>query len=101
MNKTFLKTQKIDLDSNWHLTPDGFNGITLTFHEIRQKTKKGTEEKEDFEFTDSFFYPRIAQALTKYIDATQNNSETLQEILDKTDKLNKLVEKLDKEFKQF
>ena len=101
MNKTFLKTQKLDLDSNWYLEPDSDSGIVLVFHEIRQKTKKDTNKEEDFLYEEKRFYPRIAQALTKYIDATQNNSETLQEILDKTDKLNKLVEKLDKEFKQF
>ena len=101
MNKAFIKTKKIELDSNWYLTPDGFNGVTLTFHEKRQKVKKETDKEVYFEYTEDYHYPRISQALTKYVTVTQNNSETLQEILDKTDFLIKLIDKLNKGFKQF
>jgi predicted transcriptional regulator len=101
MNKAFTKTDKIELDSNWYLTPDGFNGVVLTFHEIRKKVKKDTGEKENFEFINNYYFPRVAQALVKYVSVTQNNSESLEEVINKTDVLIKIINKLDKEFKQF
>ena len=39
--------------------------------------------------------------IDKYIKITQNSSKTLEEVINKTDILIKLIEKLDKEFKQF
>lgn len=101
MNKVFTKTKKIKLDEFWYLVPDSDRGLMLVFNEIRERVKKGTKEKEDFLYEEKRFYPRVAQALHRYIETTQNNSETLQEIISKTENLTNLVEKLDKEFKQF
>lgn len=96
MNRTFTKEKKIILDENWHLTPDRDNGIVLTFHEIREKTSK-----EDYLFEDKYYYPRVVQALKEYVEATQNDNDTLQKILEKQEYISKLLEKIDKEFKQF
>jgi hypothetical protein len=80
---------------------DGFNGIQLVFHETRERTKKGTEEKEEYLFEDVTYHTRVVQALRHYCDATQNSAKNLKEILEKTDKIYSLLEKLDKEFRQF
>jgi len=109
MNKAFEKTDKIVLDSNWDLTPDADNGVILTFSEIREreKTKKEggktikTGEFEEYTYEDKLYYPRIVQAIRKYYETTLNNSETFKEIIEKEDKIIVLLEKIDKEFKQF
>jgi hypothetical protein len=101
MNKTFTKSAKIELDSNWHLTSDGDSGIVLTFHEIRQRKNKTTNKEEDFLFEEKYYYTRIAQALIKYVDMVQNSSKSLDELFEKTESLNSVINKIDKEFKQY
>lgn len=100
MNRTFTKEKKIILDENWHLTPDGDNGIVLTFHEVREKVGKDGVKK-DYLFEEKYYYTRVVQALKEYIEATQNDNETLQKILEKQEYITNLLEKIDKEFKQF
>jgi len=100
MNRTFTKEKKIILDENWHLTPDGDNGIVLTFHEVREKVGKDGV-KEDYLFEEKYYYTRVVQALKEYVEATQNDNETLQKILEKQEYITNLLEKIDKEFKQF
>lgn len=109
MNKAFTKSKKIVLDPNWHLTPDGDNGVVLTFHEIRERDKLEkvdgkqvkTGEKEDYLFEEKFYFTRIVQALKEYTEETQNNSESIKEILKKQEYIEKLLTKMDKEFEQF
>ena len=109
MNKVFTKSNKIELDSNWHLTSDGDSGIVLTFSENREreKTKKEngktikTGEKEEYLFEDATYHPRIAQALKEYVKKSLNSSETIQEILDKEYRILAIVNELDETFKQF
>lgn len=101
MNKAFKNTEKIELDSNWAIIPDGFNGVVLVFSEPRKKENKKTEELEDYIFEEKWYHPRISQSLKEYVRITQNSSKTIEEILEKTDKLTTLLERLDKEFRQF
>ena len=109
MNNTFKKSNKIELDSNWYLSPDSDNGVILTFNEIRQRDKiekingkkVKTGEVEDYLFEDKYYTPRIVQALRIYADKTLNTSTTLQEILEKEDKILQILEKIDNEFQQF
>lgn len=109
MNLIFSKTKKIELDSNWHLTPDSDSGVVLTFHEVRKRDKIEIVEKkqvktgaqEDYLFEDKFYFTRVVQALSKYRDEAQNSCETFDLILEKTLEIDLLLKKLDKEFKQF
>jgi hypothetical protein len=80
---------------------DSGNGIQLVFHEPRKRAKKDSDEKEDYIFEDIFYFTRVVQALRHYCDATQNSAKNLEEILEKTDKIHNILEKLDKEFRQF
>lgn len=109
MNKIFTNSKKIVLDDNYYLTTDGYNGVTLVFHEMRDKeiyekidnkfVKTGRFEKADFE--DVWYFTRVAQALRKYFDLVQNNLESLKDLLEKVSTVDARIEKLDKEFKQY
>lgn len=101
MNKVFKNTEKIELDFNWSLIPDGFNGIVLIFSEARERKNKKTGELEDYIYEQPYYHPRIVGALKEYVKLTQNSSKTIDEILEKTDKIYTLLERMDKEFKQF
>lgn len=101
MNKVFKNTEKIELDFNWSLIPDGYNGIVLIFSEKRERKNKKTGELEDYIYEDRWHHPRISQSLKEYVKLTQNSSKTIDEILEKTDKIYTLLERMDKEFKQF
>ena len=101
MNKAFTKNKVIELDSNWNLRSDGDYGIILTFSENRQKEDKKTGELITFLFEDKYYFPRIAQALKHYATATINESDCVLDIISNSKKVYDLIEKLDKEFKQF
>jgi hypothetical protein len=101
MNKIFTKKNRIELDDYWYIESDGGNGIQLVFHEPRKRTKKGTDVEENYIFEDVFYFNRVVQALKHYCNKTQNSSKDLKDILEKTDKIYNILEKLDKEFRQF
>jgi uncharacterized Zn finger protein (UPF0148 family) len=50
---------------------------------------KTTGKEEDFLFEEKYFFPRVAQGLKKYADVCLNSSETIEEILEKTNTLTK------------
>ena len=101
MNKTFLKTKEIRLDDKYVLTPDSDNGVILTFSEMRRRKNKTTEKEEDYLFEDKTYHTRISQALTKYVDLTQNSSKTLEELFIKVDEIYAVIKRIDLEFQQF
>lgn len=101
MNKTFKNNKTIELSEGWHLEPDSYNGIVLVFSEKRERKNKKTGELEDYIFSEPHYFPKITQALKEYVRVTQNSSKTIEEILEKTDKIYTLLERMDKEFKQF
>jgi hypothetical protein len=109
MNKAFTNNTKIVLDDSWYVESDGDSGIVLTFHETRQREKTTkvdgktvkTGEVEDYTFTDVTYHTRICQALRRYVDKVQNGAKNLKELIEKTDKINNIIDKLDKEFRQF
>ena len=101
MNKVFTKNNKIELDDKYSLTPDSDNGIVLTFNEIRQRKNKETKETEDYSFKDNWYFPKISQALNQYVKLTQNSSTSIQNILDEVNRIAKVIDRIDREFKQF
>jgi hypothetical protein len=109
MNNAFSKNSKIELDDNHYLEPDSDNGVILVFSEIRERektTKEGgktikTGIVEEYLFEDRSYHTRIAQALKFFIDKTQNESKTLEELMFKVNYNSNLLERLDKTFKQF
>jgi len=101
MNKSFKNKSQIALDDKHFLIPDSDSGIILVFHEIRQRKKKDSEELEDYEFTDRWYFTRIVQSLRKYTELTENSCKTIDEILEKVKYNTELLDRLDVEFKQF
>lgn len=108
-NKVFTNSKVIVLDEKWDLTPDSDNGIILTFKEVRQREKTTKEngkkvktgEVEDYLFVDRWYTTRVAQALRIYVEKSLSDSSTFKEIIEKEDKIFKLITKLDNEFMQF
>ena len=109
MNKAFTKYNRIALDDKYALTSDGDNGIILTFEESRKReeTKKEngktvkTGKLEDYLFVDKYYFTRISQALTKYVDLTQNSSKSLEDLFTKVNAIYEVISKIDKTFQQF
>ena len=109
MNKIFTNSNKIELDKSYYLEPDGDSGVVLVFHEPRKRDKTEkvngkkvkTGEVEDYIFEERFYTPRVAQSLRIYAEKTLNSSKTLEEIIEKEDKIFNLISKLDQTFKQF
>lgn len=99
MNRVFTKSNKIELDEKWYLVSDGDSGIILTFHEVREGKRNGVLEK--YEFIEPFYYTRIVQALSGYVTKSQAKCDSLEQILEITQRIFALLEKLDKEFRQF
>ena len=109
MNNAFKKNSKIELDDKHYIESDGDNGLILVFHEPRKKDKTEiksgkkvkTGEQEDYLFEDKYYYPRVCQALKHFVDKTQNQCETLEKLIYRVDYNTMLLERLEKEFKQF
>lgn len=97
MNKAFTKTKELVLDDTFKIVPDSDNGVVLIQTGVVKISKKGVELKK----TISYSYPRISQALRKWSDLTLNNSTTLKLLWAKTDAVYDMIDKIDKEFKQF
>jgi hypothetical protein len=109
MNRSFTNTDKIVLCDKYYITPDSDNGVILNFFEPRKKEKVikengkqvKTGELEDYIFEDATYHPRICQALKEYVNQSLNSSKTLEEIIEKEDKIFALISEMDKTFKQF
>ena len=101
MNNTFKQKAQLDLDDNWHLTSDSDSGVVLTFHEIRRRKNKKTGEEEEFLFEDKYHYPRVAQSLRKWSQMVENSTESIDKILENSEKVLEVINRIDREFKQF
>jgi hypothetical protein len=109
MNKSFTQQTKIVLDEKYYIEPDGDNGIVLVFSEMRKRDKTVKEngkaiktgEQEDYLYESRTYHTRIAQGLKYYVEKSLNSSTTLEEIIQKENKVLKIIEDLDRNFKQF
>lgn len=100
MNNIFKNKKMIQLNNNYTLTSDGFNGIVLTFSEPRKRIKKDKTE-EDFIFGQHYYYPRVNQALNKFVELSHTNFKDLEDLKNKVDNTFKAIEEFNKNFKQF
>lgn len=103
MNKIFkMKNQtSITLDDTYSLEDDGFNGIVLVKKVEKVKGAKSKKPGEIFMGEDRFYFPRVAQALDRYVRESQRENLEISAILSTTEKCSKMIEKFDKEFSQF
>lgn len=83
----------IKLDNNYHLEPDQFKGLVLVFTEERERKKKdGTTEA--YTFVDRWYYPKLSQVMSRYLMLTQNDSKTLEDLLDRVTRVENLINNL-------
>lgn len=81
MNEIFKKSksQRINLDSVYYLTPDGFCGLVLQKQfEVVKKDKEGKDKL--VLKTESFYYPRLSQALGKYLELKTVEASSIEEL---------------------
>lgn len=100
MNNIFKKDKDVLLDENYSLNTDGDNGITLIFQEERKKENKsgGTEK---FIFKDTWYFPMVGQALSKYVELTSKKGNTIDEINANIKKVLKVVEEFRLKYKNW
>ena len=105
MNEVFKKAGKeeIILDDNFKMHHDSFRGIILTFSEMREREKvdekrKKTGEKEEYLFEEHRYFARVDQALERFVELSQNSAKSIEEILEKTDKILAVVEEFKVKF---
>ncbi len=102
MNKAFTKSKELVLDEKYKITPDSDSGVILVFTEARIKTDKKTGLKEPFIFVENHYFTRIAQALRYYaLKVINSNVSSIDECILINDSVFKLIDRIDKEFKQF
>lgn len=80
----------IKLNENYRIEKDTYSWV-LVFTEERERKNKKTNELENFEFKEQWYYPDVKQALTKFIDLTCRESETIQELIESMQKVNDIV----------
>lgn len=100
MNKAFTKSKKILLSENYYVAPDNAHGVVLVNH---FDIEAGDEDLEVFTKTieNKLYFPRVAQALRKYVDLELIFEDSIEELIEKTEKVYALIESIDKNFKQF
>lgn len=103
MNNLFKETKKerIDLESNWYMCPDGFKGICLVNYYPAERKRK-TGEIENYIKEDTTYHPTVGQALRRFVELSQKPpSKTIEEILEKMDKILKIVEEFKENYKNW
>lgn len=103
MNNIFKTSgkKKIELDSRYYLCTDGGSGVSLVFHEPRKRINKKTELEEDYIFEDKWYFTKLHSALEKFVELTQNSSETIEEILRKTIEIEKVLKQFRETYKNW
>lgn len=88
MNSVFKNTgtKRIDLDDKFYLVPDSDNGLVLTQEvvKIRKKidkeSKKPNGETEEYLGTERWYFPKLSQSISKYIQLSGNEATSIEEL---------------------
>ncbi len=81
------------LSEKWRLDYDD-NNVNLEFFETRERKKKGTDEKEPFEFVEQYHYPTIKTALIAFQQKYIKGSESVTECLKRIDEVENIIKNL-------
>lgn len=97
MNNIFIKAKKnkIVIDKNFYMKPDGFSGVVLV-HSQQKKRKKKTGGEEFYKYETKFYYPRVAQALQKYVDVSGSSDMRIDKILENSKRVLTIISEFDK-----
>lgn len=68
------------IDEKYSVETEGA-GCALVFTEMREKTKKDTQEKEMYEFKDYWYYPTVVDCLQKYLHLCQEPAKDVKECI--------------------
>lgn len=83
----------INLNKNYRIVFDD-NNIFLQFFELREKNKKETEEKVEFEYTENCYYPNVKSALKGFLNKYLDGSSSVDEVLKRTDEVENIINNL-------
>ena len=81
MNTIFKTKSKVEIDSNYYLVTDTFNGVCLVQH---YPAKKEDKEGKEVNYTaeDKSYHNTVAQALNKYVELKQIILPEISEMLE-------------------
>lgn len=81
MNNIFKTKAKVEIDSNYYLVTDSFNGVCLVQHyPAKRKNKEGKEVEYTAE--DRWYVSTVGQALNKYVELKQIILPQISEMLE-------------------
>lgn len=81
MNNIFKTKAKVEIDSNYYLVTDSFNGVCLVQHyPAKKKNKEGREV--DYTAEDKYYFNTVAQSLNKYMELKQIILPSIVEMLE-------------------
>lgn len=80
------------LDDNYYLEYDE-NNVILMYHENKIREKKN-KTKEPYVYKEARYYPNVKSALKSYVNQKLKGSESIQDILDRIDYVELLINKL-------
>lgn len=89
---------KIELDENWSILADTYSW-KLEFSEPRVRDKKDKEhkktgEKEDYIFTDAWYYPKISTCIETYLENSAKKAKTVEELADILNRIHAVTDNL-------
>jgi len=101
MNKVFKNSKTIKLDDIYSLIPDSGNGVSLFYEETRTRKKKDSSGEEEYQYVNQLYFTRVNQALNRYVELSQNNSQNIKELIEQTSKIYAIIENFNITFKQY
>lgn len=87
----------IKLDENWSIETQADN-VCLKYKKIKtiKRKNKKTDQEEEAEVTEKneYHYPSIKLALKKYLNESQKDCTTIQDVLKRIDEVEKKINKI-------
>ena len=80
------------ISDNYRVLPDD-NNVILQFHENRTRGKKDGST-EVYEYTENTYHKTMKQALTAFLNKSQEGSQTVSDLILRIEKVEAEIEKL-------
>lgn len=101
MNELFKqkKNKRIQLCEDYFLSPDSYKGLVLTKEVIKtrkklDKDRKKTGEIEQYTDLDHWYFPKLSQTLSKYLQLKTLECDSVEELLETVLRVEKMIENL-------
>lgn len=99
-NNIFKHGAKVEIDSNYYLESDSYNGVILVEHYPAVKKNKDREEVKYTKF-DKWYFPTISQSLNKYQKLKQIILPSVKEMLEVQKETLEILKRFEKNFKNW